>query len=617
MRSTGFLNKLILIYLVCMLCSAHLYAARPEVDSMLRLVEKSNDSVAAVLLYNIGTQYENISSDSTELFAHKAVAMAKKAGLLQIEAQGYALLGIVHKNKGEFESAIQWHLKALKIKEQLKDDRDLAVSHNDLGVVYKSMKRWDEALVEYKKSNELCRKVGYGLGVSMTYNNIGTVFAGHMMVDSAFAYYQKAYDEAIAIKSDFAKVTALANLAEIYAERKQYTKAADALLQCLEFDKAKGDKYGMSLSYLQLARVYDKMGNYEKAARYADTSETIARGEAMDNVLVEVYSERSKIEENAGNYAKALVYLKEFRVLNDSMLNKATNNKISELMTQYETVKKEQQIEKQQTDIRSKNYVISGLALLIGLAALLGYSFYHRYKLTQAAKLQSALLAQQEAATLAVLEAEERERKRIATDLHDGVGQMMSAARMNLSVLGNELDNPEEIATFNKAMHLVDESCKEVRQVSHNIMPNTLMKRGLVYAVNEFINSIDKRALDINVYTDNMDVRLPVNVEIMLYRAIQECVNNVIKHAQAKRVNISIIKDEEELSITIEDNGKGFDVKAGAGDKGIGLKNIETRIQYLKGTVSWESSPGNGTVVMIYVPAASYALLSKQELVMN
>jgi signal transduction histidine kinase len=194
---------------------------------------------------------------------------------------------------------------------------------------------------------------------------------------------------------------------------------------------------------------------------------------------------------------------------------------------------------------------------------------------------------------------------------------MMSAARMNLSVLRDELDDPGEIATFEKAMHLVDESCKEVRQVSHNIMPNTLMKRGLVYAVNEFINSIDKKAMDINVYTDNMDVRLPVNVEIMLYRAIQECVNNVIKHAQAKRVNISIIKDEDEISITIEDNGKGFDVKAGAGDKGIGLKNIETRIQYLKGTVSWESSPGNGTVVIIYVPAGSYALLSKQELVMN
>lgn len=608
---TRHLNKWILICMLCIACGGEAYAGRQVVDSLLTVASKSNDSIRALAYFDIAWYYRNVSVDSAELFCHKTIKLGKEIGFLKIEGESYGLLGVLERTRGNFETALQWFLKALKIKEAMKDEHGLTVTYNDLGVLYKSMKRWDEALEQYRKSNALCIKLNSGEGTAMTYNNIGTVFLGKNMQDSAFAYYKKALDVAVSIKSDYARIIALSNMGDVYMDWKEYDKAADAFKQCLAYDKANDDKYGMSLSYFQVARVYDAMGQYKTAIAYADTAAAIARGESFATVLVDILPVMASIYEHDGNFAKAFEYMKQSRSLSDSVMSATTNDKISELQTQYETVKKEQQIEKQQTDIRNKNYVIWGLALLMALAGMLGYSMYRRYKLKQSTRLQAALLEQQESATLAVLEAEERERKRIATDLHDGVGQMMSAARMNLSVLVNELDEDQQ-AIFDKAMHLVDESCKEVRQVSHNIMPNTLAKRGLVYALNEFINTMDKRALDINLYADNMEERLPVNVEIMLYRAVQECVNNVIKHAAASTVNISIVKDEKEISISIEDNGRGFDPKAQNPEKGIGLRNIETRIQYLKGTVSWDTARGKGTVVMMYVPAVTYAASYKQ-----
>ena len=215
-------------------------------------------------------------------------------------------------------------------------------------------------------------------------------------------------------------------------------------------------------------------------------------------------------------------------------------------------------------------------------------------------------MRQQELSTRAVLEAEEKERERIAKDLHDGVGQIMSAAKMNLSSFENEIKflEPHQKEKFEKIISLVDESCKEVRTVSHNMMPNALLKAGLSAAIREFIDKIDTKVLKIDLYSEGLNERLESNLETVLYRVIQECVNNVIKHSGANHLDISLIKDKDGISATIEDNGKGFDARESKAFEGLGLKNIRTRIEYLKGTVDFDSTPGKGTLVAIHVPAS-------------
>lgn len=215
-------------------------------------------------------------------------------------------------------------------------------------------------------------------------------------------------------------------------------------------------------------------------------------------------------------------------------------------------------------------------------------------------------MQQQDIATKAVLEAEERERQRIAQDLHDGVGQMMSAVKLNLSAFQSELQiTDEQIKNkFENIFSLVDDSCKEVRSVSHNMMPNALLKNGLSTAVREFLNKIDSNALEVNLYVEGLDEHLNSDVEIMLYRVIQECVNNAVKHAGASKLDLSIIREEKNLSVSIEDNGKGFDTSDMDLFSGIGLKNIISRVEYLKGNIEFDAKENKGTAIIIHVPLA-------------
>src|SRR5262249_4868889 len=138
--------------------------------------------------------------------------------------------------------------------------------------------------------------------------------------------------------------------------------------------------------------------------------------------------------------------------------------------------------------------------------------------------------------------------------------------------------------------------------VSHNMMPNALLKSNLDTAVQEFIDKLDQKKMRVHLYTEGLDERLDSNIETVLYRVIQECVNNVIKHASATTLDISLIKDKDGISATVEDNGSGFDTTDKQKLNGMGLKNITTRIEYLKGTVEFDSNPGKGTLVALHVP---------------
>ena len=215
-------------------------------------------------------------------------------------------------------------------------------------------------------------------------------------------------------------------------------------------------------------------------------------------------------------------------------------------------------------------------------------------------------MQQQQLAAAAVMKAEENERQRIAKDLHDGVGQMMSAAKMNLSSFENDLQftTDDQRNSFDRIISLVDESCREVRSVSHQMMPNILLKSGLANAVADFLDKIDQRQLKVALHTEGLNERLDENTEIVLYRVLQECVNNVIKHSGASQLDIALIKDKDGISISIEDNGKGFNPAQLGEDAGIGLKNMKARIDYLNGTIDFDSAPGKGTLVAIHIPSA-------------
>ncbi len=596
--------KKILLSLCFTVSCFYMQAQKKSREQLFKDLSSTVDTIRLKANYQLAKNYLRVSLDTSENFAAKAVELGQKLNDKKIESEAYALLGAAKKYRGQYEEAIKYHLQALAIKEKYGDDYGMSITLNDIGIVYKNNRRYEEALSYYRRSLEYAKKAKQLKSIAMLTSNIGTVYMEKANYDSALYYLNLALPVARQSGDSNALVIVLSNLGEVNSSKKKYSAALNYFYQSLPIDKAFEDKYGMIIDYTDIGVLLMKMKQFDNAKPYLDSAFAIAEDGNFLKEKINVLNSLVTYYTAKGDLEKAEDVSGKLTVLKDSTMNMEVQKNISELSAKYETAKKEQKIQQQQFQLTKKNYWIGGAAGLLLLGGLLGFSFYRSNKLQQAKKLQSEIMLQQDMATKAVIEAEENERKRIAGDLHDGVGQIMSAAKMNLSSIESRLNfgNNEDKIAFEKIVNLVDESCKEVRTVSHNMMPNALLKSGLSSAVKEFIDKIDNRVLKVNLYSEGLNERLDSNVETVLYRVIQECVNNVIKHSGANQLDISLIKDTDGIAATIEDNGKGFAVAEKAKADGIGLKNIKTRIEYLKGTVDFDSFPGKGTLVAIHVP---------------
>jgi signal transduction histidine kinase len=241
--------------------------------------------------------------------------------------------------------------------------------------------------------------------------------------------------------------------------------------------------------------------------------------------------------------------------------------------------------------------------VILTLSGLVLFISYKRKQARLKMQTETELARQKELRSKAVIEAEEKERTRLVLDLHDGVGQILSAAKLNLSGLESKLklQDPEQLTLLANALELVNDSVKEVRAVSHTVMSDTLIRYGLAEAVREFISNVSfSHRLKIDFRIVGLERRLDVTAEIILYRVIQEAVFNTLKHAKANRMGIQLVRHDNELTVMVEDNGIGFNTTDISG--GIGLKNMVSRVEFLNGQVNFDSTPGQGTTVVIEVP---------------
>ncbi|HSR37380.1 MAG TPA: sensor histidine kinase, partial [Phnomibacter sp.] len=440
----------------------------------------------------------------------------------------------------------------------------LAISLHSIGNMYLLQERYDSTLVYYSQALSLYEKQKDVRQMALMYSNLGDVKQKQGLHKDAQAYFRKA----------------------------------------IELNRSISNSRGLSQELIAYASSLLKTQDIPLAKAALDSAALLLTGSRKKTDIRDYHQVMAEYYQATGNYEKAIDEFNLFVVYKDSVLNEVNLEAIADMQAKYESEKKEQEIALQKAEVRRKNAWLFGISAFSVMLILLGLSYYNRFRLKKEKELQAAVMRQQDLATKAVMEAEENERRRIATELHDGVGQMMSAAKMNLSAFETELTmiDADKKQKLERIVSLVDESCKEVRVVSHNMMPNALLKRGLAAAVRDFIDKIDSKMLQVNLYAEGLDERLEPGLESMLYRIIQECVNNVIKHSGANHLDISLVKEEDGISLTVEDNGKGFDTSRKELFEGIGLKNIISRVQFLKGTVDFDSAAGRGTLVAIHVP---------------
>jgi two-component system, NarL family, sensor kinase len=545
--------------------------------------------------------------DTTIETSNEALLLARKNGDSVSVAELKSAIGVSYYFKGSYDIAAKYYYESIAILERTNQKNKLASAYNDLAKLYRKIRSLDRALENYNKAEALYRGLKDTAGIAMIMNESGVVFEYREDYDEAIRRYTASKDLAEKINDSLSISYSLSNIAGVYVIQKKYDEAEKNLLKALDIRRNLGDSFAIALTWSDLGTSMNAKGDYAKAVNYLTESNRMAEKLHYPELQANNYNELADAAAKQMDYKKALEYFQKRTSLRDSIFSTEKTKQIEELNTKYQTVKKEQIIEQQQNRLIRQNFLFLGLAGLALMIGLLAWSQYKRYKLRKETQLQTEIMKQQELATKAVIEAEEEERQRIARDLHDGVGQMMSVAKMNLSAFESEINfsNEEQKLSFEKIIHLVDNSCKEVRHVSHNMMPHALLKSNLASAIRDFIDKIDKKTLEIHFYSEGLDERLNSNTENVLYRVIQECVNNVIKHAGATELDISVIRDKDGISASIEDNGKGFDTADKEKFEGIGLKNILTRVEYLKGTVEFDSSPGRGTAIGLHVPLSA------------
>jgi len=637
--------KLTFILLSLVLCFNSLFAQSRYSDSLTRILKQTTDIKQRVnTLIELSSEYIGNNRDTSLYFSRLALSEAIKNKLTEEELHARIWIGtalnnssqlaeaklqydtVIHKAeamhnlkykamaiagmawatnmRGNTDEALKQFLKALTIFESINDREYTAKTMVSIGMVYQLMGQPEKA----ENYLNLALKINRQLKKPNVRTDLRAIHTLANLKGMAGKY-----DEAIALDStglelcrasgnDYYLTSFYDNIANCMMYSGRYVEAENYFKKCIAIDSSLGSKKQISDTYLNLGVLFSMQKKYPQAIEHLQHSLMLSKEVSYREGEANAYTTLSNVYHQKGDNANAYHYLTLASVLKDSLLNNRMIDRIAEMDVAYQTERKEQQLILQDAELRNKNYLITGIVTISALSLIILLGFYRRQQIRNKVKMQSEKMEQQQAATRAVIEAEETERRRIAAELHDGIGQMMSAARMNVSVIESDINFKDDTqrASFETMVNLIDESCKELRAVSHQMMPLAVQSHGLKGALQNFINRIDPQIINTTLYTEHLEEKVNTDIESLIYRIIQECVNNAIKHANATRMDISVIRDHDGISATIEDNGKGFDVSKSV--DGIGIRNIKTRVSYLKGSIDIDSSQGKGTLVAIHVP---------------
>lgn len=334
----------------------------------------------------------------------------------------------------------------------------------------------------------------------------------------------------------------------------------------------------------------------------AEKASKIARDNSLNSLYYSVGSSLYISYYGAGNYKQASEKVYDLLGIMYRYNEHASAEAMAELEARYEAQKKEAQILNQKAKIEKQEIIIAGAIGVFLLSAAAIFILFKNYRYQQKQKLQEVTIKEQDQAARSILLAEERERKKISQNLHDSVGQLLSGLKLNLQALDERIETREDANIFQNSMKLLEESINEVRNVSHQILPNNIMKLGLVHSLQSLIRKINQDKLRINFRAEGPIDNIAPDKQLMIYRMLQESINNVIKHAHAENMEIALQLKNERLMASVKDDGVGFDTGKVNPDTGIGLGNISTRIRFLKGNMHIQSKPGRGTVIQFELP---------------
>lgn len=599
--------------------------------------------------------------DDAERIAREQLRLSKAINKVENYNKVYNALGVIKNLKYEFDSALYYLDTSYRLKLELSDGPNIGVlkSINNLAATAMQTDQYKLALEYYLEGLKMARKLGDDENLAMIHSGMGNVYGKLQDVKNARLYFSRAYDYAFSVANHMTMGDALQNIGSSYKEELPDT-AIYYLKRALESYEKIGNQERIGLSAIALGDALNNKGSHQQAlsqieraheiyvttrnqkrridaeSRLAKTNYELGRYAIartyMDEVIgyydsqqdlksrYQAYSLLSKISEQQGNLTEALEAQRTYQLLKDSLDQKVYDRELVEVKVELETEIKEAEIERQkivieQQEAQQKSFII--ITLLGGILLVFTlWGVYQRSKKNIRIANQNVLIQEQKIEQLekekkilsmnAMIEGQEAERTRIAKDLHDGLGGLLSTVKAHFSNIQREIKQLEGLKVYDRAQDMMDEACDEVRRISHNLMPGALRLEGLKSAVEQLGQEMsDAHPFAVKVETVHFETRMEESKEVFVYRIIQESLNNIVKHAAAKEVLIQMSETTDEYHYIIEDDGKGFDPLQI--QSGLGLKSIQSRVDFLGGNLDIDTREGVGTTLSFSVPKASKA----------
>ena len=571
--------------------------------------ELGNRESMASMLNNIGLNYKMLGNyDKAIEYYSQTLLIDEESGNAEDMAKTINNIGMVYRTWGKYDKAIEYLEKSLLLKKGLNDQTGISSSLNNMGLVYSEWGKYDQAILIFRESFVMEETLKNDSEAAKRLNNLGRVYFYMEQYDTAMLYFEKCL--AIHERDNNRNQIALVynNIGKVYLSKQQYKNADFFLTSALKIFNELGREGEKSTVLANLSNINQALGHSEKALQLLDSSTMIAEKLNLRKQIQHNYLYFSEIYGELKDFEKSLQYYKKYTAEKDSMFSIEIHSQLSEFQVKYEKEKDQLQIlalekENLQKTNQRNAYMFIGFGILI--MALFSVIYFHQkaghirtisdqkiHQLEEEKKLIAAKL---------LVEGQEVERKRIATELHDGLGVLLSATKMQFSIIRDK--SPENRELIDKAGRMLEQASGDVRKISHNMMPGLLTQLGFFEAIEDLFEQIaDDHDLTVVCNIPENQERLAENKEIMLYRIVQEMVNNTLKHARASNITLQIRVNNGILDLIYSDNGKGFDFREKSEAATLGLQSIQSRVNFLNGKIDFISKPGEGPKYILQIP---------------
>ncbi|RZF62698.1 ATP-binding protein [Sphingobacterium corticibacterium] len=527
--------------------------------------------------YGALLQREGKAHEYVEILIEKVIPLAKSIGDSSLLGNNYQNVAMNLMNLGDYEKADDYYNKALQLlkgkKKALEERFTLFINAARNALLHKNYRKSGECI---DSAAVLAVQIPNSSYIPIYHAVSGSHWAAIKNYEKAHAHFESGLSAAKMQNNDDLVATLLFDQFAAYQANNQYAPAKKKLLEVLPYVRQKSSLRNKQMVYYNLATTATELRQYQEAVKWY---------EAYKNVSDTLFSDKSQ-------------------------------EQIHELEKKYQTAEKEKAFlqiktenQKQQLSLQNTRMLAGVLLLTSIILGVVSYIWYNALKNKKKLAAQKELLLQEELKNHrqqeklnlyhAMLQGQERERSRIARDLHDGLGGMLASVKLKLSAVATNVDKQE----INKESHMelytiinqLDHSVNELRRVARNMMPESLLYMGLEAALKDLCNAMSNAELKIDFQTSNLNDNYPQPFQIAVYRIVQELLTNAVKHSGASQVWVQCREEDGKFFISVEDNGRGFDAKNDLFEKeGIGISNIRNRVEILNGQFDIDATLGRG-----------------------